>query len=154
MLVATEVANVKHVYEALKYGVDIIWIGARTSGNPFAVQDIADSLRGGNIPVMVKNPINPDVDLWIGAIERINNAGISHALAKTADVDSEQALMTIQVDLMGVFYGMKHQIRAMELAYRQHKRTASILNLASLAGIGGAPTLSMYSAAKHGVVGL
>ncbi len=53
-----------------------IWIGARTSANPFAVQDIADSLRGVNIPVMVKNPINPDVDLWIGAIERINNAGI------------------------------------------------------------------------------
>ena len=81
MLVATEVANVKHVYEALKYGVDIIWIGARTSANPFAVQDIADSLRGVNIPVLVKNPINPDVDLWIGAIERINNAGIRQLAA-------------------------------------------------------------------------
>lgn len=81
MLVATEVANVKHVYEALKYGVDIIWIGARTSANPFAVQDIADSLRGVNIPVMVKNPVNPDVDLWIGAIERINNAGIRRMAA-------------------------------------------------------------------------
>ena len=81
MLVTTEVANVKHVYEALKYGVDIIWIGARTSANPFAVQDIADSLRGVNIPVMVKNPVNPDVDLWIGAIERINNAGIKQMAA-------------------------------------------------------------------------
>ena len=81
MLVATEVANVKHVYEALKYGVDIIWIGARTSANPFAVQDIADSLRGVNIPVMVKNPVNPDVDLWIGAIERINRAGIRRMAA-------------------------------------------------------------------------
>ncbi len=81
MLVATEVANTKHVYEALKHGVDIIWIGARTSANPFAVQDIADSLRGVNIPVMVKNPINPDVDLWIGAIERINNAGIKRMAA-------------------------------------------------------------------------
>jgi len=81
MLVSTEVANVKHVYEALKYGVDIIWIGARTSANPFAVQDIADSLRGVNIPVMVKNPVNPDVDLWIGAIERINNAGIKQMAA-------------------------------------------------------------------------
>lgn len=81
MLVSTEVANVKHVYEALKYGVDIIWIGARTSANPFAVQDIADSLKGVNIPVMVKNPINPDVDLWIGAIERINNAGITQLAA-------------------------------------------------------------------------
>lgn len=81
MMVATEVANVKHVYEALKYGVDIIWIGARTSANPFAVQDIADSLRGVNIPVLVKNPVNPDVDLWIGAIERINNAGIKQLAA-------------------------------------------------------------------------
>jgi chorismate mutase len=81
MMVATEVANVKHVYEALKYGVDIIWIGARTSANPFAVQDIADSLRGVNIPVLIKNPVNPDVDLWIGAIERINNAGIRQLAA-------------------------------------------------------------------------
>jgi len=81
MMVATEVANVKHVYEALKSGVDIIWIGARTSANPFAVQDIADSLRGVNIPVMIKNPVNPDVDLWIGAIERINNAGIKQMAA-------------------------------------------------------------------------
>ncbi len=76
MLVATEVANIKHVNEALKYGVDILWIGARTSANPFAVQEIADSLVGIDIPVLVKNPVNPDVDLWIGAIERINQAGI------------------------------------------------------------------------------
>jgi chorismate mutase len=81
MKVSIEVANVKHVYEALKYGVDILWIGARTSANPFAVQDIADSLRGVNIPVMVKNPVNPDVDLWIGAIERINHAGIKQMAA-------------------------------------------------------------------------
>ena len=76
MLTATEVANVKHVYEALKYGVDIIWIGARTTTNPFAVQEIADTLKGVDIPVMVKNPVNPDLELWIGAIERIYNAGI------------------------------------------------------------------------------
>lgn len=76
MLTSTEVANVKHVYEALKYGIDILWVGARTSANPFAMQDIADSLRGVKIPVLVKNPVNPDVDLWIGALERINNAGI------------------------------------------------------------------------------
>ncbi len=81
MMVSTEVANVKHVYEALKYGIDIMWIGARTSANPFAVQDIADSLRGVNIPVMIKNPVNPDVDLWIGAIERISNAGIKSIAA-------------------------------------------------------------------------
>lgn len=77
MLTSTEVANVKHVYEALKHGVDILWIGARTSANPFAVQDIADSLRGVDIPVLVKNPINPDVELWIGAMERLNNSGIT-----------------------------------------------------------------------------
>jgi len=76
MLTATEVANVKHVYEALKYGVDILWIGARTTANPFAVQEIADSLKGMDIPVLVKNPVNPDIDLWIGAIERFNRAGI------------------------------------------------------------------------------
>ncbi|MFZ5940292.1 MAG: chorismate mutase [Bacteroidota bacterium] len=81
MLVTTEVANVKHVYEALKFGVDILWIGARTSANPFAMQDIADSLRGVNIPVLVKNPVNPDVDLWIGAIERLYNSGINQLAA-------------------------------------------------------------------------
>jgi chorismate mutase len=76
MYTATEVANVKHVYEALKYGVDILWIGARTTANPFAVQEIADTLKGMNIPVFVKNPVNPDIELWIGALERLNNAGI------------------------------------------------------------------------------
>lgn len=76
MLTAVEVANVKHVYESLKAGIDILWIGARTSANPFAVQEIADSLRGVEIPVMVKNPINPDIELWIGALERLNQAGI------------------------------------------------------------------------------
>ncbi len=81
MLTTVEVANVKHVYEALKAGIDILWIGARTSANPFAVQDIADSLKGVDIPVMIKNPVNPDVELWIGAIERIYNAGIKKILA-------------------------------------------------------------------------
>jgi chorismate mutase len=81
MLVATEVANVKHVTDALKYEMDIIWIGARTSANPFAVQEIADALKGVKMPVFVKNPVNPDVDLWIGAIERINQAGIEQIAA-------------------------------------------------------------------------
>jgi chorismate mutase len=76
LLVSTEVANIKHVYEALKYGVDILWIGARTSANPFAMQEIADALKGVDVPVFVKNPITPDLELWIGAIERIFNAGI------------------------------------------------------------------------------
>jgi 3-deoxy-7-phosphoheptulonate synthase len=74
--VGCEVANEKHVYEALKYGVDMMWIGARTSVNPFTVQEIADALNGVDVIVMIKNPINPDIDLWIGAIERIARAGI------------------------------------------------------------------------------
>ncbi|BEG99571.1 bifunctional 3-deoxy-7-phosphoheptulonate synthase/chorismate mutase type II [Bacteroides sedimenti] len=76
MYVSTEVATAKHVYEALKQNIDILWIGARTSANPFAVQEIADALKGVDIPVLVKNPVNPDLDLWIGALERINNAGL------------------------------------------------------------------------------
>jgi len=76
MLTATEVANVKHVYESLKAGIDIIWIGARTSANPFAIQEIADALKGIDIPVLIKNPVNPDLNLWIGAIERLSNSGI------------------------------------------------------------------------------
>ena len=77
MYTATEVANVKHVYDALKAGIDIIWLGARTTANPFAVQEIADSLKGVDVPVLIKNPINPDVELWIGAFERLNRAGIN-----------------------------------------------------------------------------
>ena len=76
MLTATEVANVKHVYEALRAGVDILWIGARTSANPFAMQEVADALKGVDIPVFVKNPVNPDVELWVGAVERVLGAGL------------------------------------------------------------------------------
>lgn len=76
MYVSTEVATAKHVEAALKADIDILWVGARTSANPFAVQEIADSLKGVDIPVLIKNPVNPDLDLWIGAIERIYNAGI------------------------------------------------------------------------------
>jgi chorismate mutase len=81
MFTSIEVANVKHVYEALKAGIDILWIGARTTVNPFSVQELADALRGVDIPVMVKNPVNPDTELWIGALERINNAGIKRIVA-------------------------------------------------------------------------
>ncbi len=77
LLVCTEVANQKHVYEALKYGIDMLWIGARTSVNPFTVQEISDALNGVDVMVMVKNPVNPDIELWIGAIERIARAGIT-----------------------------------------------------------------------------
>ncbi len=76
MKICTEVASEKHVYECLKYGVDLVWIGARTTGNPFLVQEIADALRDTDIPVLVKNPVNPDLELWIGALERLNAAGI------------------------------------------------------------------------------
>lgn len=76
MLVATEVANKQHVEEALNAGVDVLWIGARTSANPFAMQEIANSLVGADVPVLVKNPVNPDLELWIGAMQRIYNAGI------------------------------------------------------------------------------
>lgn len=81
MYVGTEVANAQHVHEALKYGIDVLWIGARTTVNPFAVQEIADALKGADVPVMIKNPVNPDVDLWLGAIERINQAGIKRIAA-------------------------------------------------------------------------
>ncbi|MEE1943755.1 chorismate mutase [Pedobacter sp. KR3-3] len=74
---AVEVANAKHVEEALAAGVDILWIGARSTVNPFTVQEIADALQGVDIPVLVKNPVNPDLQLWIGALERINKAGIT-----------------------------------------------------------------------------
>ncbi|NDV66359.1 bifunctional 3-deoxy-7-phosphoheptulonate synthase/chorismate mutase type II [Bacteroides sp. 224] len=76
MYTGIEVATALHVYEALKAGIDILWIGARTSANPFAVQEIADALKGVDIPVLIKNPVNPDIELWIGAFERLNNAGL------------------------------------------------------------------------------
>ncbi len=69
MYVSTEVATAKHVYECLKAGIDVLWVGARTTANPFAVQEIADALKGVDIPVLVKNPVNPDLELWIGAME-------------------------------------------------------------------------------------
>jgi chorismate mutase len=81
LFVGTEVATGHHVYECLKHGIDILWIGARTSANPFAVQEVADALKGVNIPVLVKNPVNPDLELWIGAIERVNRAGVKKIAA-------------------------------------------------------------------------
>ena len=74
--ISTEVAGEKHVAECLKHGVDMVWLGARTTANPFLVQEIADALKGSDIPVLVKNPVNADLDLWIGALERLNRAGV------------------------------------------------------------------------------
>ncbi len=75
--ISVEVANTNHVELALKGGVDVLWIGARTTVNPFMVQEIADALKGTNTPVLVKNPVNPDVELWIGAIERFQSVGLT-----------------------------------------------------------------------------
>lgn len=76
--VTTEVANADHVEKALTHGVDVLWIGARTTASPFSVQEIADAIAGTDIPVMIKNPVNPDLSLWLGAVERIYKAGIRH----------------------------------------------------------------------------
>ena len=76
MLITTEVATPDHAEMAMKYGIDLLWVGARTTTNPFAMQALADSLRGTDITVLVKNPISPDLELWIGALERLNGAGI------------------------------------------------------------------------------
>jgi len=79
--ISTEVANANHVELCLKYDVDLLWVGARTSVNPFSVQEIANAIKGVDIPVLVKNPINPDLQLWIGALERINQAGVTKLAA-------------------------------------------------------------------------
>ena len=79
--VTVEVANTAHVEAALKAGIDVLWIGARTTVNPFSVQEICEALKGTDIPVMVKNPINPDLQLWLGAIERLNKVGINKVAA-------------------------------------------------------------------------
>lgn len=81
MPITTEVANAQHVELALKYDVDVLWIGARSTVNPFTVQEIADALRGVDIPVIVKNPINPDLALWMGSIERLYNVGLTRLAA-------------------------------------------------------------------------
>ncbi|MEO5968015.1 MAG: chorismate mutase, partial [Ferruginibacter sp.] len=74
--VTVEVASTKHIEEALKFNIDVLWIGARTTVNPFMVQELADSLKGTNIPVFIKNPVNPDIELWTGAIERFQKSGL------------------------------------------------------------------------------
>ena len=81
MYVTTEVATSKHVEAALNAGMDMLWVGARTCANPFAMQEIADALAGVDIPVLVKNPVNPDLELWIGGMERLNNAGVKRMAA-------------------------------------------------------------------------
>ena len=81
LMVGTEVANAQHVEECLKAGVDVLWIGARSTASPFVVQEIADVLKGTDQVVMVKNPVNPDVQLWMGALERLSQAGLKNLVA-------------------------------------------------------------------------
>ena len=76
MMISTEVATPDHVELAMRYDMDVLWVGARTSANPFAMQPLADSMQGLQIPVLVKNPVNPDLELWIGGLQRLNQAGI------------------------------------------------------------------------------
>ncbi|MEJ7627008.1 MAG: chorismate mutase [Ferruginibacter sp.] len=76
--ITVEVATAKHVEDALRFNVDVLWIGARTTVNPFSVQEVADALKGVDIPVLIKNPIHPDLELWSGAIERMQKAGIKN----------------------------------------------------------------------------
>jgi len=78
---AVEIAKPKHIEKCLKHDIDILWIGARTVVNPFSVQELAEALKGTNIPVMIKNPINPDITLWLGAIERVHKSGIKKLVA-------------------------------------------------------------------------
>ncbi len=81
LLTGTEVANAQHVEECLKAGIDVMWIGARSTASPFVVQEIADVLKGTDQIIMVKNPVNPDVQLWVGALERLNQAGLKNLVA-------------------------------------------------------------------------
>ena len=81
LMTGTEVANAQHVEECLKAGVDVMWIGARSTASPFVVQEIADVLKGTDQIIMVKNPVNPDVQLWVGALERLNQAGLKNLVA-------------------------------------------------------------------------
>ncbi|MHC2991268.1 cytochrome C4 [Pontibacter sp. HJ8] len=111
--VTTEVATARHVEEALKQEIDVLWIGARTTVNPFAVQEIADALRGVQVPVMVKNPVNPDLALWIGAIERIYHAGITDLAAIHRGFSSYQKskyrnvpVWQIPIELKAKFQGL------------------------------------------------
>ncbi len=76
MMISTEVATPDHVELAMRYDMDVLWVGARTSANPFAMQALADSMQGLQIPVLVKNPVNPDLELWIGGLQRLNQAGV------------------------------------------------------------------------------
>ena len=92
MLVGTEVATPEHVELCLQHDIDLLWIGARTTANPFAVQSLADCLQGVDVPVLVKNPVSPDLELWIGAMQRLNQAG----LQRIGAITTTNSIATIQ----------------------------------------------------------
>jgi chorismate mutase len=135
MLTATEVANSKHVKEALKGGIDILWIGARTTGNPFAVQEIADSLKGKNIPVFVKNPLNADPDLWVGAIERLQNSGISEVAAVHRGFSTYEK-------------GLFRNLPQWHIPIEVKRRMPSLVMICDPSHIGGRPDL-IYPLSQH-----
>ena len=99
--VATEVANTRHVELCLEHGIDILWLGARTTVNPFYVQEIAESLKGTGVVVMVKNPVVPDLNLWIGAIERVRQTGIEEIIAIHRGISSFRQQTVSQPASMG-----------------------------------------------------
>ena len=102
MLVSTEVATKDHVFEALKAGIDILWIGARTTVNPFAVQEIADALKGVDVPVLIKNPVNPDLELWIGDPSTIlfYNSGAYITCEESASIEDLKSLEAQGVEIL------------------------------------------------------
>ena len=128
MLTATEVANSKHIEMALKAGVDILWLGARTTANPFAVQEISDSLAGTDVTVLVKNPVNPDPELWLGAVERLMNSGITNIAVVHRGFSSYEK---------GLFRNLPHWHIPIELK----RRVPSLTILCDPSHIGGRPEL-------------
>ena len=107
---AIEVANPHHVDKALKAGIDVLWIGARSTVNPFTVQAIADALRGVDIPVMVKNPVNPELSLWMGALERLDRAGLKQLAAIHRGFCTSQVSKFRNLPLWGIAIELKSKL--------------------------------------------
>ncbi len=115
MKVSCEVASAQHVSECLKHGIDMVWIGARTTANPFLVQEIAEALSGTDIPVLVKNPVNPDLELWIGAIERLSRCGVRRIGAVHRGVSSASRLRYRNEPAWDMAVGLRRRIPGLPL---------------------------------------
>jgi len=113
--VGTEAANAAHVRACLKYNIDVIWIGARTTPNPFAIQEIADALRDSSTPVLVKNPVSPDLDLWIGAIKRLQNAGLKKIAAIHRGFSSSKKVLYRNMPNWKIPIELKRQLPALPI---------------------------------------